>query len=126
MLEGDHRDVQRGDEQQQIEGESEYWYQVSYEGVRGWAFGAYIGVTESRLDAAALLDAPQEAPRVSPYGDIVHVWFAVRSAVDRFLSSDHEKSRSKTGTLSFLSSSAWLNSGRVDGLSSALHQLVVY
>lgn len=51
----------RGDSQQQIEGESEYWYQVSYEGVRGWAFGAYIGVAESRLDAAALLDAPQRS-----------------------------------------------------------------
>ena len=46
----------RGDSPREIEGESEYWYQVSYEGVRGWAFGAYIGVAESRSAAAALLD----------------------------------------------------------------------
>ena len=43
---------------QEIEGESEHWYQVSYEGVRGWAFGAYIAVADSRSGAAALLEDP--------------------------------------------------------------------
>ena len=36
-----------------VEEESNYWYQVNFDGVQGWVFGAYLGFYESR-DAAAI------------------------------------------------------------------------
>lgn len=53
----------RSDRREQVEGESEYWYHVSHEGVRGWAYGAYIGVTHSRDSAIRLLvESDDEQP----------------------------------------------------------------
>jgi hypothetical protein len=55
--------LSRSDRREQVEGESEYWYQVSHEGVRGWAYGAYIGIADSRRAAAGMLiEADAENP----------------------------------------------------------------
>lgn len=37
-----------------IEGQRAYWLQLNMEGLRGWAFGAYVQVAESRVRAQAI------------------------------------------------------------------------
>ena len=39
---------------EQIEERLDSWYQVNYEGLRGWLFGAYIEIVESKAKAADL------------------------------------------------------------------------
>ena len=34
-----------------IDEATDYWYQVNYEGLRGWVFGSFIEVTDSRSRA---------------------------------------------------------------------------
>jgi uncharacterized protein YgiM (DUF1202 family) len=33
---------------EKLEGEEDYWYQINYEGLNGWVFGAYLEVFRSR------------------------------------------------------------------------------
>ncbi|MFP4364958.1 MAG: SH3 domain-containing protein [Spirochaetia bacterium] len=35
----------------EFEGESDYWYQLNYEGIHGWAFGSFLEIYESREQA---------------------------------------------------------------------------
>ncbi len=37
-----------------VEGQKAYWYQLNVEGLRGWGFGAYLQVVESRARAQAV------------------------------------------------------------------------
>lgn len=41
------------DEKVVIEDEAAYWYHVSHEGLRGWVFGAYLEILDSRVKARA-------------------------------------------------------------------------
>ena len=34
--------LQRGEREEQIEGEIGYWYEVTYQGVTGWVFGSHL------------------------------------------------------------------------------------
>lgn len=34
-----------------IEGKSDYWYEISYEGVRGWVFGSYLKFFDTKAEA---------------------------------------------------------------------------
>jgi hypothetical protein len=34
-----------------IEGETDYWYRVDYDGLKGWVFGSYLEVFDSRAKA---------------------------------------------------------------------------
>jgi hypothetical protein len=34
-----------------VEGQKNYWYQVNYDGLRGWVFGGYVALYESRDEA---------------------------------------------------------------------------
>ena len=34
--------LQRGEREEQIEGESGYWYEVTFQGVTGWVFGSHL------------------------------------------------------------------------------------
>ena len=43
-----------GETQGTIEGQKAYWLQLNVEGLRGWAFGAYLQVAESRARAQAI------------------------------------------------------------------------
>ena len=40
-------------EQKTIENETAYWYEINYEGLRGWLFGAYLQILDSRAKAEA-------------------------------------------------------------------------
>jgi hypothetical protein len=46
--------LSRTERKEQIEDATSYWYQVSYEGLRGWVFGAFLEVVDSKLKAESL------------------------------------------------------------------------
>ncbi len=41
----------RGDKEETVENESAYWYRVDYQGLKGWVFGSYIELFDSRTKA---------------------------------------------------------------------------
>jgi uncharacterized protein YgiM (DUF1202 family) len=43
-----------------VEGKDDYWYQVAYDGLQGWVFGAYIELYESERKAEAASKELQE------------------------------------------------------------------
>jgi hypothetical protein len=43
--------LSRTDKKESVDERSDYWYQVSFEGVRGWVFGAYLEVLDSKARA---------------------------------------------------------------------------
>ena len=43
--------ISRTEAKETIEGETSYWYQVNYGGLRGWVFGAFLEVLESKSEA---------------------------------------------------------------------------
>ena len=38
----------RGDKEDTVENESAYWYRIDYQGLKGWVFGSYIELFDSR------------------------------------------------------------------------------
>ena len=46
--------LSRTDRKEDLEETSSYWYQVSYEGLRGWVFGAFLEIVDSRVRAESL------------------------------------------------------------------------
>jgi uncharacterized protein YgiM (DUF1202 family) len=40
--------------EEQVEGETDYWYQVSFEGLTGWVFGAYLEIYSTEEEAEAV------------------------------------------------------------------------
>ena len=46
--------LSRTDRREELEQTSSYWYQVSYEGLRGWVFGAFLELVDSRARAEGL------------------------------------------------------------------------
>ena len=46
--------LSRTERKEEIEDATSYWYQVSYEGLRGWVFGAFLEVVDSKLKAESL------------------------------------------------------------------------
>ena len=46
--------LSRTDRKEDLEETSSYWYQVSYEGLRGWVFGAFLEIVDSRARAEIL------------------------------------------------------------------------
>ncbi len=46
--------LSRTDRREELEQASSYWYQVSYEGVRGWVFGAFLEIVDSKPRAESL------------------------------------------------------------------------
>jgi len=43
--------LSRDEEVQKVEGQSSYWYQVAYDGLQGWVFGAYLSLYDSEAEA---------------------------------------------------------------------------
>ena len=41
----------RGDKEETVENESAYWYRIDYQGLKGWVFGSYIELFDSRSKA---------------------------------------------------------------------------
>jgi uncharacterized protein YgiM (DUF1202 family) len=46
--------LSRTDQKEVMEDASGYWYQVSYAGLRGWVFGAFLEIVDSKAKAEAL------------------------------------------------------------------------
>jgi hypothetical protein len=46
--------LSRTDRKEELEQTSSYWYQVSYEGLRGWVFGAFLEIVDSKPRAESL------------------------------------------------------------------------
>jgi hypothetical protein len=51
--------LSRTDKKESVDERSDYWYQVSFEGVRGWVFGAYLELLDSRARAEEFAAAMQ-------------------------------------------------------------------
>jgi len=45
--------VNKSDKEDTIENETSYWYHVNYEGLKGWVFGSYISIFDTRTKADA-------------------------------------------------------------------------
>ncbi|MBN1838269.1 MAG: SH3 domain-containing protein [Spirochaetales bacterium] len=43
--------VSKTETRETIDDVTDYWYQVNYEGLRGWVFGSFVEVTDSRTRA---------------------------------------------------------------------------
>jgi hypothetical protein len=43
--------LSRTDQKEVLEDASAYWYQVSYAGLRGWVFGAFLEIVDSKAKA---------------------------------------------------------------------------
>ncbi len=43
--------IARSDKEETVEGETAFWYRVNYEGLKGWVFGSYLEVFDSRSKA---------------------------------------------------------------------------
>jgi len=41
----------RGDKEDSVESETGYWYRIDYQGLRGWVFGSYIELFDTRAKA---------------------------------------------------------------------------
>ena len=46
--------LSRTERKEELEESSAYWYQVSYEGLRGWVFGAFLEIVDSKARAESL------------------------------------------------------------------------
>jgi hypothetical protein len=46
--------LSRTERKEELEESSSYWYQVSYEGLRGWVFGAFLEIADSKARAESL------------------------------------------------------------------------
>jgi len=43
--------ISRNEKSEMIENRTDYWYQVAYDGLQGWVFGAYLEMFESEAEA---------------------------------------------------------------------------
>jgi uncharacterized protein YgiM (DUF1202 family) len=41
----------RADKEETVENETAYWYRIDYQGLKGWVFGSYIELFDSRSKA---------------------------------------------------------------------------
>jgi len=41
----------RSDKEDTVESETAYWYRIDYQGLRGWVFGSYIELFDTRAKA---------------------------------------------------------------------------
>ena len=45
--------ISKSDKEDTVESETSYWYRVNYEGLKGWVFGSYISIFDTRTKADA-------------------------------------------------------------------------
>jgi uncharacterized protein YgiM (DUF1202 family) len=45
--------IGKSDREDQIEGQQDYWYRINYDGLKGWVFGPYLALGDSRAAAEA-------------------------------------------------------------------------
>jgi Bacterial SH3 domain len=45
--------ISKSDKEDTVENDTSYWYRVDYEGLKGWVFGTYISIFDTRTKADA-------------------------------------------------------------------------
>ncbi len=45
--------ISKSDKEDTVENETSFWYRVNYEGLKGWVFGSYVSIFDSRTKADA-------------------------------------------------------------------------
>jgi hypothetical protein len=45
--------IGKSDREDEIEGQQDYWYRINYDGLKGWVFGPYLTLCDSRSAADA-------------------------------------------------------------------------
>jgi uncharacterized protein YgiM (DUF1202 family) len=45
--------IGKSDREDEIEGQQDYWYRINYDGLKGWVFGPYLLISDSRAAAEA-------------------------------------------------------------------------
>jgi uncharacterized protein YgiM (DUF1202 family) len=45
--------ISKSDKKDTVENDTSYWYRVNYEGLKGWVFGTYISIFDTRSKADA-------------------------------------------------------------------------
>jgi len=48
--------IARSDSEDTVENEVAYWYRINYDGLKGWVFGPYLEIFDSRSQAEAYAD----------------------------------------------------------------------
>jgi hypothetical protein len=43
--------IGKSDREDEIEGLRDFWYRINYDGLKGWVFGPYLTLYDSRADA---------------------------------------------------------------------------
>jgi len=51
--------IGKSDREDEIEGQQDYWYRINYEGLKGWVFGPYLAMFDSRAAAEAEAARPR-------------------------------------------------------------------
>jgi len=52
--------VSRNERSERVEEKRDYWYQVAYDGLQGWVFGAYLEMFESEAEARRIARSRRE------------------------------------------------------------------
>ena len=52
--------ISRDESRKSVEGMSDYWYKVAYDGLQGWVFGAYLELYESESEARRMARSQRE------------------------------------------------------------------
>jgi len=45
--------ISKSDKEDVVENETSFWYRVNYEGLKGWVFGSYVSIFDTRTKADA-------------------------------------------------------------------------
>jgi hypothetical protein len=48
--------IARSDAEDTVENEVGYWYRINYDGLKGWVFGSYLEIFDSRAQAEKYAD----------------------------------------------------------------------
>ena len=48
--------ISKSDAEDEVEGEVAYWYRINYDGLKGWVFGTYLEIFDSRAKADAFAE----------------------------------------------------------------------
>ena len=43
--------ISRSTVREMVDGEEDFWYQISYDGLQGWVFGSYLEIFDNKEEA---------------------------------------------------------------------------
>lgn len=45
--------IGKSDKEDQVEDQTDFWYRINYDGLKGWVFGTYLSIFDTRARAEA-------------------------------------------------------------------------